>query len=309
MDGFAQLEEAIRSMPVPGAPPRLSLDGAAVGLSFLDTALRLNHVRRLTERISLVDHQVARRITEVDVRLGMLDEGQRQASELFRSITSYSRDGAEHKESAEHTDGAESGRTFGAPEMWVPVARISRTAAPVDVRDASGRKLPRLTQYETSRLLASGLYRLLRGILTGFPDARCGPVGLLRSVNNARRAAWISHRGSWSWYRRRASGSSRPRSLTPGMAAGHAANCRDKALQLLADYREPLGDYFAAIAPSSGPTPVPATQPAPVAKGGADQAVIEALRQVDAGLTKNTERAVRRSKSVCEYGRSSTAAQ
>ncbi|MBE8518474.1 hypothetical protein ILP97_13325 [Amycolatopsis sp. H6(2020)] len=57
MDGFSLLEEAIRSMPVPGAPPRLSLDGAAVGLSFLDTALRLNHVRRLTERISLVDHR------------------------------------------------------------------------------------------------------------------------------------------------------------------------------------------------------------------------------------------------------------
>ena len=48
--------------------------------------------------------------------------------------------------------------------MWVPIARIlRRTAEPIDVRDSSGQKVPRLTQYETSRLLASGLYRLLRG--------------------------------------------------------------------------------------------------------------------------------------------------
>ncbi len=237
MDGFSLLEEAIRSMPVPGAPPRLSLDGAAVGLSFLDTALRLNHVRRLTERISLVDHRVARRITEVDVRLGMLDEGQRQASELFRSIAGHSPDGAEHPD----------GPAFVASEMWVPVARISRTAAPVDVRDASGRKLPRLTQYETSRLLASGLYRLLRGILTGFPDARRDEP-LARLLYQDHEPRWLIQAALLALLtdRSRPTGP-HPRELTPGMSAGHAADCRSKALKLLADYREPLGDYFALL--------------------------------------------------------------
>lgn len=52
-DGRTALHYAIASIPVPGAPPRTTDAGAAIGLSFLDSALRLNHVRRLTERLTM----------------------------------------------------------------------------------------------------------------------------------------------------------------------------------------------------------------------------------------------------------------
>ena len=69
MDGRTALRYAVASIPLPGAPPLMTDAGAAIGLSFLDSALRLNHVRRLTERLSVVDHRVARRVTQVDVSL------------------------------------------------------------------------------------------------------------------------------------------------------------------------------------------------------------------------------------------------
>jgi hypothetical protein len=161
LDGFTALREAIRSVPIPGAPPPLSREDAAVGLAFLDMALRQNHVRRLTERLSLIEHRSATRTTEVDIRLSLLDMGQREASHLFQRVTSRSTG-----------DGDPS---VAQPSIWVPVTCISRlSVSPIDVVDASGRKLPRLTQYETSRLLASGLYLLLRGILSSHPDSRQG---------------------------------------------------------------------------------------------------------------------------------------
>jgi hypothetical protein len=164
MRGIDSLREAIQTIPVPGAPARLSLDGAALGLSFLDTTLRLNHVRRLTERFTVFEHKAARRTMEVDINLRMLDEGQRQAAALCHTFMSHEQSGASDPLVAETKKST----------LWVPVARISRqSVAPVDVVDAGGQKLPRLTQYETSRLLASGLYRLLRSILMSHQDARC----------------------------------------------------------------------------------------------------------------------------------------
>lgn len=163
MRGIESLREAIRTVPVPGAPARLSLDGAALGLSFMDTSLRLNHVRRLTERFTVMDHRVARRTIEVDVNLRTLDEGQRQAAARCHTFMSH-----ERSESGERLRALARSDT-----LWVPVARISRqSVAPVDVLDGDRRKLPRLTQYETSRLLASGLYRLLRSVLASHQDAR-----------------------------------------------------------------------------------------------------------------------------------------
>ena len=42
MDSSTALRHAIASVAVPGAPPRQNAVGAAIGLSFLDSALRLN---------------------------------------------------------------------------------------------------------------------------------------------------------------------------------------------------------------------------------------------------------------------------
>ena len=121
MDSSTALRYAIMSVPVPGAPPRQNAVGAAIGLSFLDSALRLNHIRRLSETLTVTDHRVARRTTEVDISLAMLDEGQRRATVLSRDLRSAE---------------PERATTRAPDEVWVPVARIARrSTAPVIIWD------------------------------------------------------------------------------------------------------------------------------------------------------------------------------
>jgi len=229
VDGRTALQHTIMSVPVPGAPPRQSGAGAAIGLSFLDVALRLNHVRRLTERLTITDHRVARRITEIDVSLRMLDSGQRRAAALSREL-----------------------RSAGPPEdgrrvdpIWVPVARISRqSAAPVEVRDAAGARLPRLTQYEASRLLASGLFRLLRGILDSLPAATPGS-DLHRFLHRAHESEWLVQQAIDILMTER----HRPESVLPrppakGVVEGQGARYRSLALSVLDKHEGVLTDFF-----------------------------------------------------------------
>jgi hypothetical protein len=179
VDGTKILREAISTIPVPAAPPRLSMEGAAVGLGFLDAALRLNHVRRLTERLNITQHRIAQRITEVDISINMLTDSQLGAARMFQTLASH--------RSEQPETGSHAGST-----IWVPVARLSRTnVGPVEVHDASGCRLPRLTQYETSRLIASGLYRLLRGILVTHPEARAPDTDLSAFLYRIHEPRWL----------------------------------------------------------------------------------------------------------------------
>lgn len=235
MRGIESLCEAIQTVPVPGAPARMSLDGAALGLSFLDTSLRLNHVRRLTERVTVVEHRAARRTMEVDVNLRMLDEGQRQAAALCHTYMSHER-------------GEERGGPLASrATLWVPVARISRqSVAPVDVLDGNGQKLPRLTQYETSRLLASGLYRLLRSVLMSHQDARSdSPLNHLLLQNHELR--WLIQWALQTLLTDRSQPESRyERKTSAGAVEGRGAEVRRIALDILDErgrYAELLSDY------------------------------------------------------------------
>ena len=79
-------------------------------------ALRQNHIRHLTERLTLVEHRAATRTTEVDIRLSLLDNNQREASRLFEELTSRS----PAVESNKEEDGT------GRSSIWVPVTCISR---------------------------------------------------------------------------------------------------------------------------------------------------------------------------------------
>jgi hypothetical protein len=197
------LHRAIDEVVSPKAPPRLSKEGAAVGLSFLDTSLRQNHIRRVTDRIGCSEVSTASRLVEVDISLNLLDDGQWSASRAFDDLRMRYRDPGRIRKGHEFDldigigwEGLEveqakvdSNMPFGKDEVdgtsfklgqyspfeasghessvvWVPVTRVPRRAvAPIDVRDSTGMRLPRLTQFESSRLLASGMYRLLRSIL------------------------------------------------------------------------------------------------------------------------------------------------
>lgn len=236
MDGITSLREAIATVPVPGAPPRLSRGGAVVGLAFLDSALRLNHVRRLTERLSLVEHRIARRTTEVDISLNMLDAGQRAAAMLFQQLVSHSPTGSSHGASRDHT-------------MWVPIARIlRRTAEPIDVRDSSGQKVRRLTQYETSRLMVSGLYRLLREILTTHQDASKPGTDLNRILVKNHESRWLIQTALLILFTERSRPDARTNlERTPETVAGHGAQYRKLADSILDQYEVYLRDYLTLL--------------------------------------------------------------
>ncbi len=225
MDGYEALREVVRTLPVPGAPPRTSIPGAAVGLSFLDTVLRLNHVRRLTDRLTIVEHASARRTTEVDIDLGMLDENQREAARLYQQLVGQSK----------YVDMNNTTAT-----MWVPVARISRrSVAPVDVLDGAGQKLPKLTQYETSRLLASALFHLFRGILTGTAQARTGGSALNRFLSKDHEARWLIQAALQTLLTDR----TRPQKPRVATAVDSANAHRGLALEILDDNSSLLVDY------------------------------------------------------------------
>lgn len=212
MDGKSALREAIMSVPVPGAPPRFSRADAATGLAYLDAALRLDHVRRLTERLSIVAHRSAHRTTEVDVNLAALDLRERRPGST----------------------------------VWVPVSRISRrSVAPVDVRDGSGNRLPLLTQPELSTRLAAGLYRLLHGILASHPDAR-GDSLLDELLSQAHEARWLIQYALASLLTEQHRPEPGEHSDSPsGTVSGQGARYRRLALKILDEYADVLADYFA----------------------------------------------------------------
>lgn len=210
MDGESALREAITSVPVPGSPPRFQRADAVTGLRYLDAALRLDHVRRLTERLTVVAHRSAHRTTEVDVNLAGLDHGVHEGT------------------------------------VWVPVSRIARrSVAPVEVRDGAGNRLPLLTQHELSRQLAAGLYRLLLGILHSHPDAR-GTTLLDELLTQAHEARWLVQSAMASLLTdQHRPEAGEPTGSSQGTVSGQGARHRRLALKILDEYRDELGDYFA----------------------------------------------------------------
>ncbi|HVW42903.1 MAG TPA: hypothetical protein VHC18_16280 [Amycolatopsis sp.] len=225
------LRHAIETIPIPGAPPRLSRQGAAVGLGLLDTSLRLNHVRRLTERLTVVEHGTARRTTEVDLSLKLLDEGQRQAAAELQDLI-----GREHGD-----------RTGSRPvqQLWVPLARLPRREmSPVDVFDSAGLKLPRLTQHEASRLVASGLYRLLRGILASDEHAQAAKHELNMFLYQVHEPRWLVQQALLTLLTER----SHPEEeftlpSAEGTFPGYGRQCREMALDILDGYSGLLAEY------------------------------------------------------------------
>lgn len=229
MDSSTALRHAIMSVSVPGAPPRQNTVGAAIGLSFLDAALRLNHIRRLSETLTVTDHRVARRTTEIDISLAMLDEGQRRATMQSRDLRNGSR-----REDRDRGD-----------RVWVPVARIARrSTAPVVIWDPTGARLPRLTQNECGRLLAAGLFRLLHGVLDSLPGTTTdSELHLL--LHRVPEAEWLlQHAIDVLVTERHHQPSDSPRPRVEGVVAGQGARHRSIALAVLDKHEHALAEFF-----------------------------------------------------------------
>jgi hypothetical protein len=231
------LIEAIRTIPVPGAPPRFSRAGAWIGLAFLETALRQNHVRRITESLILTESQTAERMVEVDLSLSLLDDIAMDAGRTYSLVR------------ARHAN--DEYRITDDSLVWVPIARLNReSTSPVDVLDSRDVVVPRLTQYETSRLLASGMYRLLRTILQSDPRPTTSDDDLRYLLTTADEARWLIQLALLTlFYERTPPNSRRPQPeprhpAVKGLLAAH----RDLACRVLMTNHDALFEFYQLLA-------------------------------------------------------------
>ncbi|WP_157574969.1 hypothetical protein [Jiangella muralis] len=222
-DATTALRHAITQVPVPGAPPPSALDEAEVGLSFLDLALEQNHVRRITERLALVEHLAPECTTEIDVSLGLLDQEQRIACESFQQLR--------QRNPAKSRD--EQG-------LWVPVARLPRQFSfPIDVRDYDGSRVPRLAQLELAGPVAAGLYQLLRNALGSHPDAKLTDSDLADFLYTTGEPRWLVQSALTMLI------SSRSQATPPNTGAStNSHGHRHTALRILAGYEDTLRQFF-----------------------------------------------------------------
>ncbi len=168
-DHLQRFLSALRRTPIPTAPPRHDGYQEALGLNLLALALRLEHIDRMTEALTLADSTHMARSVSVDIDTNVLTPEQKWA---LRS------------------DPGDVGERPGA--VWLPVSRQSRTdMAPVVVRDAGGHVVPRMPQVEAARALIHGMCKAFRMFLTS--DRRTeDPHALLHAVrHNSNRSRWL----------------------------------------------------------------------------------------------------------------------
>lgn len=158
---------ALRTTPIPTAPSPHDGYQEALGLNLLALGLRLEHVDRMSEELTLADSTHMARAVSIDINMNVLT--------------------AEQKWALRTDPGSEQPRS-----VWLPVSRHSRTAqASFVVRDAAGNVLPRATQVETARALIHGLCRAFRMFLTS--DRRTeDPKELLHGIRHSlNRSRWL----------------------------------------------------------------------------------------------------------------------
>jgi hypothetical protein len=141
---------ALRHTPIPSAPPPHNAFQSALGLNLLALALRRDHVERLSEKLTMADSTHMTRSVTVDVNLAALTDEQR------RALRSDAVDATQPPET-----------------IWLPIARQARTdLAPVVVRDATDKVMPRLTEVQSARAIKQGMRKAFRMLLDSAPRTR-----------------------------------------------------------------------------------------------------------------------------------------
>lgn len=160
---------ALRQTPIPTAPFPHDAYQEALGLNLLALALRLEHIDRMTDALTLTDSTHMARTVSIDINMNVLTHEQKWALRTDPA-------------------GAE-----GEPDaVWLPVSRQSRsTLAPVVVRDAAGNVVPRTTQVETAHALVHGMCKAFRMFLSSDPRTE-EPGELLHAVRHSlNRSRWL----------------------------------------------------------------------------------------------------------------------
>ena len=148
---LAALVDLVRILPVPATRPVFGRGDEAAGLTLLELGLRMDHVQRVTESLTLIDRTHMRRSLAMDLDLGVLTSRQRQALDV-RSFGSPA------------PEAGLEGPVPGAQDrLWLPVAWRSRDhIGPVVIHDEDGAVVPRLTGEATWAAMSAGLTRLLK---------------------------------------------------------------------------------------------------------------------------------------------------
>src|ERR1700754_779036 len=143
-DPFRDLRALVETLPVPSAPPTYTQREAALGLALMDLSLRLEHVPRVAEHLTLIDRGHMTRSVSVDVDLHAIAGAQR------RRIMAPT----------------EPGDARRGPALWIPVSRYSRSdLAPVVLKDSAGAVVPRFTPRDANRVTAAAFVRLLSMVI------------------------------------------------------------------------------------------------------------------------------------------------
>jgi hypothetical protein len=159
---------ALRQTPIPTSPPPHDSHQEALGLNLLALALRLEHIDRMSEELTLADSTHMARSVSIDINMNVLTPEQLHA---LRS---------------------DPGHETRPLTVWIPVARQSRTdQAPVVVHDAAGEVVPRLTQVETAQALIHGMSKAFRMFLNADPRTEDNRELLYDIRNGLNRSRWL----------------------------------------------------------------------------------------------------------------------
>jgi hypothetical protein len=160
------LPSAIAEWPIPTAPISVSSADEAFGLHLLTLAMRMPHIRRVTESLSLVDATNMERRMGIDLDLTEIDRDTKKALARTHNGTDT--------------------------RIWVPLERHSRGAlSSVVVRDQAGVVVPRLTGREASHAIGAGLARLFRMLVSTHPDLADPSSSLYLSATTRQRSLWL----------------------------------------------------------------------------------------------------------------------
>lgn len=163
------LRALIQALPLPTAPPTFPQKEAALGLALMDLSLRLDHVARLAEHLTLVDRGHMARSVSVDVDLDAISPHQRESLLVPGEA-----------------------RWGHGPSLWVPVSRYSRRdLAPVIVKDSTGEVVPRFTHRDSNRVAAAAFVRLLSMLLDAHPDVTVENTVIHKLRHTHQRSRWL----------------------------------------------------------------------------------------------------------------------
>ncbi|WP_203701426.1 hypothetical protein [Asanoa iriomotensis] len=167
-DPLRDLRALVETLPVPSAPPTYTQREAALGLALLDLSLRLEHVPRVAEHLTLIDRGHMTRSVSVDVDLHAITDAQRRR---IAAPTEPGRHGT---------------------SLWIPVSRYSRSdLAPVVVKDSTGEVVPRFTHRDSDRVTAAAFVRLLAMLIDAHRDVTIRDTVVHKLRHTHQRSRWL----------------------------------------------------------------------------------------------------------------------